>query len=63
MGVLSETSPIGILSAVVVYFSFDFALNSFGPVLFITIELSAFEDLCRSVFIDIILINMPTVKD
>lgn len=46
-----------------VYFSFDFALNSFGPVLFIIIELPAFEDLGRSVFIDIIFIITSTFKN
>lgn len=43
-----------ILGTVEVYFSFDFALNSFGLVLFIIIELPAFEDLGRSVCIDVI---------
>lgn len=43
-----------ILGTVKVYFSFNFALNSFGLVLFIIIELPAFEDLGRSVCVDII---------
>lgn len=43
-----------ILGTVEVYFSFDFALNSLGLVLFIIIELPAFEDLGRSVCIDVI---------
>lgn len=52
-----------ILRTVEVYFSFDFALNSFGLVLFIIIELPAFEDLGRGVFIDIISIITSTFKD
>lgn len=52
-----------VLRTAEVYFSFDFAINSFGLVLFIIIELPAFEDLGRSVCIDMIFIITSTFKD